>query len=136
MDDRPHSPRIRRKSFFALMLLIARLSVAQAKPEPLPEHAILELKATPEIQTMLRIHNRDIVMLRATVGGFPPEIRTKNIVHRVNEILRESSSPPSVTSKPIAQGVVFYLGEHLAFALVYEDLDTTTGETIEEISEE
>jgi len=105
---------------------------AQPKAEP----AAIEIKATPEIERTLRIHNRDIVMLRATVGGFPPDIRASNIVSRVNQILRDSASPPAVASKAIPEGVAFFLGEHIIFALTYEDLDTVTGETMEEVSEE
>jgi small-conductance mechanosensitive channel len=119
-----------------ITLLAAGVLVAQGKPEPPLEHGIIEIRATPEAETMLRIHNRDIAMLRATVGGFPPDIRARNIENRVNAILRDSTSPPSVISRAVAQGVAFYLGEHATFALVYEDLDTATGETMEQVSEE
>lgn len=120
----------------ALLLLLMRIAVAQDVAKLSPEHPSIEIKGTPELETMLRIHNRDIVRLRATVGGFVPVMRAKDIGMRVNEILKKSATPPSVTIKPISQGVAFYLGENVAFALVYEDLDTTSGETIQQVSEE
>ena len=133
MLEKVHSTFVRITQWcVVLSFLAAGLLWAQPKAEP----AAIEIKATPEIETMLRIHNRDIVMLRATVGGFPPDIRASNIVSRVNEILRDGASPPPVASKTIPQGVAFYLGEHIIFGLVYEDLDTVTGETMEEVSEE
>jgi small-conductance mechanosensitive channel len=133
MDEKVHSAFVRITHWcVVLSLLAAGLLWAQPKAEP----AAIEIKATPEIERTLRIHNRDIVMLRATVGGFPPDIRASNIVSRVNQILRDSASPPAVASKAIPEGVAFFLGEHIIFALTYEDLDTVTGETMEEVSEE
>ncbi|HWC16791.1 MAG TPA: mechanosensitive ion channel domain-containing protein, partial [Terriglobales bacterium] len=96
--------------------------------------AVIDVKATPELETMLRIHNRDITMLRANVGGFSPEIRANNIVNRIDQILRASTGPPPVVSKVIPQGVAFYLGEHITLVLVHEDLDSETGETMDQIS--
>lgn len=83
---------------------------------------------------MLRINNRDITMLRATVAGFSPEARSKDIARRVNEIVKASQSVPLVTAKTTSEGSAFYLGTQFAFSIVYEDLDEPTGETLEQAS--
>jgi len=115
-----------------VFLMGTALQANQSKAVP----AVIEIKPTPELGTMLQIHNRQITMLRATVGGFSPEIRAANIVNRINEILRASTNPPAILSKEIPQGVAFYLGEHIIFVLVYEDLDTAIGENMDQASEE
>ena len=117
-------------ALLGLLVIVAGVPRAQCKSVP----AVIDIKATPERETMLRIQNRDITMLRATVGGFSPETRARNIINRTEEILRASTGPPLVTTKPIPQGVAFYLGDHIALVLVYEDLDTVTGEAIDQVS--
>jgi small-conductance mechanosensitive channel len=96
--------------------------------------AAIDIKATPERETMLRCENRGIFMLRATVGGFSPQQRSRNITERIDNVLEESANPPLVSRRSITQGIAFYLGNQIVFSIVYEDLDNTTGQTIDEVA--
>src|SRR5438309_4856891 len=121
-----------------VLLTWALLSSFSFAQQNVPSAAVpsLEIKATPQVQAILRINNRDITMLRATVAGFSPEARSKDIANRVNEIVRTSPRMPVLTARSTREGSAFYLGTQFAFEVVNEDLDEPTGETLDQVSSE
>jgi len=126
---------LRRSRIFLSLVLLASGAGAQSKgnaPDPL---AAIEIKATPEIEATLRIQNREITKLRATVGGFVPEQRAKNIVARVDQILNRFVSVPRVSRRDIPHGAAFYLDDHFIFGLTLQDIDLSTGETMSDAAD-
>jgi small-conductance mechanosensitive channel len=133
--DSPN-PRLAIMRWCAVVLVLASVSCwAQGSSQTAVNNTLLDIKATPEQEVMLRLENRDITMLRATVGGFSPEQRRKNILARMEQILGAKGAAPIVTRKPLAQGVAFYLDDQMVFAIAFQDLDTSIGETMKEVGD-
>jgi hypothetical protein len=95
----------------------------------------LEIRATPELETILRIQNRDILKLRATVGGFSPEQRARNIADRFSQVVGRKTTASLISRREFPPGVAFYLDDQFIFAIAPQDLDTPSGETIEQAAD-
>ncbi len=82
--------------------------------------------APPPREATLRLLNRDVVTLRATLAGAPPEVRAERAQQRILGL------PPSAYDEPLhtlplvlgdAKGVEVMLGDRTLFALVDADVD-------------
>src|SRR5689334_17238368 len=83
---------------------------------------------------MLRVLNRDVVMLRARVGGLPPHLRVQRTQQRLREL------PDAALDQPLAalpstfgslEGVTIVVGEHPLFSLVPADVDPESKEDLD-----
>jgi hypothetical protein len=74
----------------------------------------------------LRILNRDIVTMRASLAGSPPAVRVQRARDRLRDI-PESAIDQPINVVPLVlgqdQGVQFLLGDHLLFAVLRGDVD-------------
>ena len=94
-------------------------------------------EARPE--AMLTIANRDIVMLRATAQGAPPEMRIRRIHERLRQMdERDLTAPMSRAQLTIdnRRGVVFYIGDRNIFVLYEGDLDEGEKRSLDQVAEE
>lgn len=83
---------------------------------------------------MLRILNRDIVMLRATLAGSPPAVRVQRARERLRDIPESAIDLPiNVVPLRLGQdhGVQFLLGDQLLFAVLHGDVDTELRESFD-----
>ena len=83
---------------------------------------------------MLRILNRDIVMLRATLAGSPPAVRVQRARERLRDIPESAIDLPiNVVPLRLGQdhGVQFLLGDQLLFAVLHGDVDTESRESFD-----
>ena len=95
---------------------------------------------------MLRIINRDVVLLRARVGGLTPQQRVQRTQQRLREL------PPSAIDQPLGalpssfgstEGVTIVVGERPLFSLVpadvepesKQDLDALVRQTLERLEQ-
>ena len=87
---------------------------------------------------VLRFENREIVTLRATIGGTAPAERVAAIERRLGE-LEEKELVAELGAQQIKfgnqPGVAFYLGRKLLFAVFEGDVDHLSDETLERVSE-
>ncbi len=97
---------------------------ASAGDAPGPVRAATQENA--DEPAMLRVLNRDVVMLRAHVSGLTPQQRVQNTVLRLRAL------PPTAIDEPLgalpttvgdAKGMTLVVGERPLFALVEGDLD-------------
>lgn len=105
-----------------LLLPFQFLQAAPAAPEPVP----------------LVVWNREIAVFRATLGNFTPEQRMQNTMQRmvnVTDHLLYQKVRAERTRFGTIEGVSFMIGNQMLFTLVEDDLDHTTGETLDSVSE-
>jgi len=97
--------------------------------------AVLAAAAAPEPAT-LRILNRDVVTFRAELLGASPAERVDRARARLQQI------PESAIDRPLTEvaaevgatsGVQFYLGEHLLFSVVQDDVDAEARQSFESL---
>ena len=90
--------------------------------------------ADGEEPAMLRILNRDVVLLRARVGGLPPRLRVQRTQQRLREL------PPAAIDQPLGalpstfgsiEGVTIVVGERPLFSLVPADVDPESKEDLD-----
>ena len=113
----------------ALALFAATAPAADAPGSPRAQAS-----AEGEEQVMLRILNRDVVMLRARVGGLTPQQRVQRTQQRLREL------PAAAIDQPLAalpstfgsiEGVTIVVGERPLFSLVPADVDPESKENLE-----
>lgn len=98
-------------------LLLAMAAVAALAAEP---------AATAPKEATLRLLNRDIVTLRASLGGAPPQTRVERARQRILALSPSAYDDPLHTLPLVlgdAKGVEMMLGDRLLFALVEGDVD-------------
>jgi len=96
--------------------------------------AAIGLNPNPSIEAdTLFIHNRPIVVFRANLLGFTPRERVERMQWRIEESL-DSGKISNVTAQPIPQGMLVKMDNHGVFVLSPADLDSLSGETLEEVS--
>lgn len=87
-------------------------------------------------EATLQLVNRDIVTLRATVGGASPQLRVDRARNRIRSI-PESEIDLTLTSNPIVvgemRGIQFMLGDSPLFSLVEADVDAETGQSFSDL---
>ncbi|WP_244159851.1 mechanosensitive ion channel family protein [Cupriavidus alkaliphilus] len=107
-----------RRLFAVALLLWLGIAAVRAAPDP-----AAEANAAP---VELRLMNRPIVVLRATLAGVTPELRERRARDRFEAL------PPSALLQPVRtspgelagqHGVAIYIGERLLLAVVEGDRD-------------
>jgi small-conductance mechanosensitive channel len=100
--------------------------------------------ATPEADApgradgaaVLRVLNRDIITMRAPLGGASPAVRVQRAEDRLREI-RPSEMDLRIKAEPgqlgTTKGVQIMLGDRLLFAVLEGDVDPTIGQTHAEL---
>lgn len=78
----------------------------------------------------LKVANRTILVLRATLLGESPEIRVARARTVINEVL-DSSSELEVSLQPVQNSVIVRLGERRAFIVSPGDIDPVQYESVE-----
>jgi small-conductance mechanosensitive channel len=122
----------------ALLLGMGTGVVMAADPAPSPGRSdrAAEPDGQPEPAT-LRLLNRDIVTLRATIAGITPQRRVELARERIRE-LPESAMQEPLRTLPFAYqniaGVQFMLGETSLFAIVEGDTDRARGQTLDALT--
>ena len=138
MSDRAHhlattvAARTRRASAAIGAVLALFTAVALAADPPGPARSAAS--ADGEEPAMLRVLNRDVVMLRARVGGLPPHLRVQRTQQRLREL------PNAAIDQPLAalpstfgsiEGVTIVVGERPLFSLVPADVDPESKEDLD-----
>jgi small-conductance mechanosensitive channel len=101
--------------------MVAWTAVASAQP------------AQPAEPAAIRFHNREIAVLRATIGPVDPTHRVEAIASRLSECTpSELLQPVTVVPFEDTRGVV--LGERILFVLVPGDVDPTLGQTVDVVA--
>ena len=114
---------------FRLMILLAAMLA--------PGLLFAKGEASPE--AMLTIANRDIVTLRATIQGAPPEIRVKRIQERLRPLGERELAKPVTRSALVVEeqrAFVYYIGDHLLFGLYEADLDREQKLSLDEVAQQ
>jgi small-conductance mechanosensitive channel len=79
------------------------------------------------------VWNREVVVLRAAIGGISPEERADAVRRRIEELPPEGVE---VRAEPAAirglEGIAIFVGSRMLFGLVPEDLDPDSSESLEE----
>ena len=113
---------------------VVALLAATAPAADAPASARAEAAAAADAPAMLRVLNRDVVLLRARVGGLPPQLR----VQRTQQRLRELS--PALIDQPLAalpstfgsiEGVTIVVGDRPLLSLVPADVDPESKEDLD-----
>ena len=78
---------------FGLALVLSAAATAAAADSPTPASTVPS--AEGEESATLRILNRDVVLLRARVGGLTPQQRVQRTQQRLREL------PPSAVDQPL-----------------------------------
>lgn len=78
----------------------------------------------------LKVANRTILVLRATLLGESPEVRVARARTVINEVL-DSSSELEVSLQPVQNSVIVRLGERRAFIVSPGDIDPVQYESVE-----
>jgi len=118
--------------------LVAGIVLASAACAAFAADAPGQARAAPvadgEEPAMLRILNRDVVLLRARVGGLPPRLRVQRTQQRLREL------PPAAIDQPLGalpstfgsiEGVTIVVGERPLFSLVPADVDPESKEDLD-----
>jgi len=81
------------------------------------------------------VWNRQVVVLRAAIGGVSPEERAEGIRRRIEELLLEGAE---VRAEPASirglEGIAIFAGSGMLFGLVPQDLDPESSESLEEVA--
>ena len=100
---------------------------------------LLFAKGEARPEAMLTIANRDIVTLRATIQGAPPEIRVKRIQERLRPLGERELAKPVTRSALVVEeqrAFVYYIGDHLLFGLYEADLDREQKLSLDEVAQQ
>lgn len=120
--------------FIALCASVLRPAAAAEAPPQRNAAAATPLTGAMVEPATLRLLNRDIVTLRATLAGAVPEKRVEMALGRIRQL------PDSAIDQPLralpfefqhVSGVQFTLGDANLFSLLEADVDTENGQTLE-----
>ncbi len=113
---------------FALAALpaVGQGPVAAAKPPP-----ATAISAAGGEPATLRVYNRTIVEMRATLLGFQPAERVSRAESVIRELLTQAG-PGEVTVKPIPEGRSISLDGKSAFLVLEGDANVLAGETLDQ----
>jgi small-conductance mechanosensitive channel len=119
-----------------LLALVATWALAADAPGAVA--ATVGVAAADE-PAQLRLLNRDVVVLRARVGGLTPKQRVQRTLQRIRDIPPEQIDAP-LTAVPTtignAKGRTVMLGERPLFSLVDADLDEDERQTLDGLVKE
>jgi small-conductance mechanosensitive channel len=109
-----------------------------AEPGPVPGAAERPAAGAPAAEpATLRVLNRDIVTLRATVAGASPQRRVEVARERISALTDAGTALP-LQAAPFqfqgTAGVQFMLGDANLFAVVEGDVDGARGQTLDALS--
>jgi len=122
---------MKRIFFRAVLLIFVGLSAA------FPSITIAaDSTQTDNAPADLIVANRHIVTFRATTGSITPKTRVADVQGRIKE-LKESDLEQAATARLITfngkPGYTIELGGKHILGIVHEDLDSTSGESLEEV---
>ena len=105
-------------------------AVATTSQEPAAPAAQAGAPQQPETAELL-LNNRPITTFRAWLGARDPRERADGALNRIQTVAgaRESGA---VTARKIPEGMLVLIGQTPVFSITPGDVDTLTGETIEE----
>jgi small-conductance mechanosensitive channel len=111
------------------------LSVAAAAPGPAaPATETLDAEAPVAIEpATLSFFNRDILIMRGTQLGHPPEVRVRTALAFIHDALDEPGAPV-VTLSPREKNINIELNGRMVFTVSPQDVDTFTEETTESLA--
>lgn len=91
----------------------------------------------PEAPAVLEVWNREIVVFRATLGTLTPARRVEEALVRLRSV-PDFALYREVRTEPVAvgdlRGVAFEVDGVFLFAILEEDLDPATGDTLEQVA--
>jgi len=123
-----------RKRWSVAIGAVVALLAATAPAADAPASARAEAAAAADAPAMLRVLNRDVVLLRARVGGLPPQLRVQRTQQRLREL------PPALIDQPLAalpstfgsiEGVTIVVGDRPLLSLVPADVDPESKEDLD-----
>ena len=97
--------------------------------------AVFAASPTPEPAT-LTILGREIVTFRTPLFGAVPAERVERARSRLRQLPESAIDRPLTTVSTTAgqlQGVQFFLGEHLLFSVLHEDVDAEAGQSFDDL---
>jgi small-conductance mechanosensitive channel len=112
-----------------MLAILPRPSVATSPPQPAPPSAAQ--RADPEAgpAAPLRVFNRTLLVLRATVYGVAPEERAARANRRIADVLA-LGGPGEVTVEREDESVIVRLDRQIVFGVRPGDVDRESGETV------
>ncbi len=122
----------RRASALILAALLAGLALtASAAPPPAQTGTTETAAATPPPATeaTVRFFNRDILTLRSTLLGRPPELRARTAEANIEQVVQRPGTP-TVAFENIPQGSLVLLGGQLVAMVTPADLDALNQQTM------
>jgi small-conductance mechanosensitive channel len=123
----------KRWSSATLAIVVVMFAAPAAAADP-PAPARTTASAEGEEPATLRVLNRDVVVLRARVGGLPPNLRVQRTQQRLREL------PNAAIDAPLAalpstfgsvEGVTIVVGERPLLSLVAADVDPESKEDLD-----
>ncbi len=126
--------RSRTRRWSLAIAVVAVMGAATASAADAPESARATTGAPGEEPAAVRLLNRDVVVLRARVGGLTPQQRVQRTQQRVRELPRTAIDQP-LSAVPATfgnlQGVTIVVGERPLFSLVDADVDPESKEDLD-----
>jgi small-conductance mechanosensitive channel len=111
----------------ALAITCSQLGIAAEPP------AAQSAPTVAPAQAPVRVANREVALMRATLLGVTPAERARRADHRIAEVL-ERGGPGVVTSRAEPPGEVILIDGELALILLAQDADESQGETLESVT--
>jgi small-conductance mechanosensitive channel len=124
---------------FAVALLVLAVAPGPARSQEALDADALRHVTTEAAPATVTVWNRPIVTLRATVGSLTPARRAAIIEAKVQDLpFRDLGLPVRAQPAQVAnrQGVLVFVGPHMMFGILQEDLDPLENTTPEEAGEE
>ena len=118
------------RAAFAALALAALPALAQA-PAAVPKPSGNRISNVGGEPATLRVYNRTIVEMRATLLGFPPAERVSRAESVIRELLAQAG-PGVVAIRPIPEGRSITLDGKSAFLVLEGDANVLAGEAIEQ----
>ncbi len=112
--------------------------VATSAPAPRPTSPAVRMDPTPSAEpATVTVWNRPILVVRAPVGDRTPEQRARGMEARILE-LPDAALEQEITAVPGRigdyAGTIVAVGNSMVLAILNEDIDPASGETMESVS--
>jgi small-conductance mechanosensitive channel len=117
---------------FALLAISAASPRALADVRAEPATAVVAQPSVGE-PAELKIANRSVVTMRASVFGAVPAERAEASADRIHDLTRKGG-PLQVTTRALAEGAVVLVDGKPVFRVLHEDVDQEAGETVDEVA--